>query len=147
MVVARGVRGQEPAEEEEEGGLEPQGSPGSWAKWCCFSRLKLPSAPAWLWHMTHIAVPASVNKQSPTSPTAAPCPARSSPRQHPASSVIHSDAQLDFLFIFYIVGTPLVTPVRPSREMLRAQRSPRYPPLHVVFPGMWIQWLSPIPLT
>lgn len=33
-----------------------------------------------------------------------------SPRQHLASSVIHSDAQLDFLFVFYIVATPLVTP-------------------------------------
>lgn len=75
--------------------------------------------------------PSQHTQQSPqmsTSPTAALCPARGSPRQHLASSVIHSDAQLDFLFVFYIVATPLVTPVRPSKGMLRAWRSPCHPP-------------------
>lgn len=81
----------------------------------CFSRLILPSALAWLWHRIHTVVPASMDKQTP-SHTAAPYPARGSRCQHPASSVIHSDAQLDFLFALYIVDTPLVTPVRPSRD-------------------------------
>ena len=94
--------------------------------------------------------PPSMNKQSPqmpTNPITGPCPVRVSPCQHLASSVIHSDAQLDFLFVFYIVATPFVTPVRPSKEVLRACRSPCHPPLHVLFPGTQIQWLSPIPLT
>lgn len=144
VVVAGGVRGQGLEQEGEASGPEPheaaqalRPNPASY-----FSRLRLSSAPAWLWHRIHTTVPASVNKESPqmpTSPTAVPCPARGSPHQHPASSVIHSDAQLDFLFVFYIVDTPLVTPVRPSKEMLRAWRRPCHTRLHVVFPGTWIQ--------
>lgn len=69
----------------------------------------------------------STNSRAPTCPPA-PRPARGSPRQHLASSVIHSDAQLDFLFVFYIVATPLVTPGKPSKGMFRAWRNPCHPP-------------------
>lgn len=97
----------------------------------CFSRQTASNSCLALAQDPHSS-PSQNKQQSPqmsTSPTAAPCPARGSPRQHLASSVIHSDAQLDFLFVFYIVATPLVTPARPSKGMLRARRRPCHPPL------------------
>lgn len=66
--------------------------------------------------------------QTSRAPSPHQFPSKGSPCQHSASSVIHSDAQLYFLFIFYIVDTPLVTPVRPSKETLRAWSKQPLPP-------------------
>lgn len=95
--------------------------------------------------------PSQQNKQSSQhaavpQPHRSPMSSKGSPHQHLASSVIHSDAQLYFFFIFYIIDTPLVTPVRPSRDSQRMEQPPP-PLLHAAFLGTWLQQHSPIPPT
>lgn len=95
--------------------------------------------------------PSQQNKQSPQhiavpQPHHSPMPSKGSPCQHLASSVIHSDAQLYFFFIFYIVDTSLVTPARPSRDAQSMEQL--HPPLlHAAFLGTLLQQHSPIPPT